>query len=174
MVRARLRSRRVMSLAVAALVAGGVVAFVATGSRGRSEPEDRAQVVVPAGSLAEEARKASALAGFDVVAPVLPVGFELTGMKVDAPEHGPVHEVSMAFKGPFPISITQSSAPVAVTDAETLVSPVVGATLVRARSDFGFTGYTLTTKTRSYELLVETKFGMDEGEAAKILASMVR
>lgn len=157
-----------------ALVAGGVAALVIQERQEDSKAPDRGQVIEPRGTLDEEARRASALAGFEVKAPVLPAGFQLTGVKVDAPENGPIHEVSMAFKGPFPISITQSSAPVVATGAETLPSPLAGAELVRARSEFGFTGYTLITKTRSYELLVETKFGMDEGEITRILVSMAK
>ena len=175
--RDRLHSRRliVSGGVIAALLAGGAIGFVLTGDAGQSESSGRGQVLTPDAALEEEARKASALAGFEVVAPVLPAGFQHTGTKVDAPENGPVREVSMAFKGPpFPISITQSSVPVRPTNAEALPSPVAGAEFLRATSEFGFTGYSLITKTRSYALLVETKFAMDEAEVARILASMVK
>lgn len=47
-------------------------------------------MLTPDAALEEEARKASAQAGFEVVAPVLPAGFQHTGTKVAAPENGPV------------------------------------------------------------------------------------
>lgn len=74
----------------------------------------------------------------------------------------------------FPLTITQSSVPLRPTNAEALPSPVAGAEFLRASSEFGFTGYSLITKTRSYELLVEAKFAMDEAEVARTLASMVK
>ena len=87
-----LHSRRLLVSGgvIAALLAGGAIGFVLTGDAGQSESSGRGQVLTPAAAIEEEARKASAQAGFEVVAPVLPAGFQHTGTKVDAPENGPV------------------------------------------------------------------------------------
>lgn len=87
-----LHSRRLLVSGgvIAALLAGRDRVRSLTGDAGQSESSGRGQVLTPDAALEEEARKASAQAGFEVVAPVLPAGFQHTGTKVAAPENGPV------------------------------------------------------------------------------------